>query len=102
MGIPGGWELIVVVLLIMVLFGYKKLPEATRSLGKSVRIFKAETKGLIDDDEDDAGPKTPGTTTTTTASVEAPADEPTSFRKSSLVGDEQLRQAGQDRPHQQP
>lgn len=58
MNLPSGWELILVVVLIMVLFGYKRLPDATRSLGKSMRIFKAETKGLKDDDL---------TTTTTTA-----------------------------------
>ena len=60
--IPGGWELILIVLVIMVLFGAKRLPEASRSLGRSMRIFKAETKGLLDDDE----PKT----TTTTALTE--------------------------------
>jgi sec-independent protein translocase protein TatA len=60
---PGGWELVLVVLVIMVLFGAKRLPEASRSLGRSMRIFKAETKGLRDDDE-------PKTTTTTTALTE--------------------------------
>ena len=50
MSLPGGWELILVVIVIMVLFGYKKLPDATRSLGRSMRIFKAETKGLRTDD----------------------------------------------------
>ena len=54
--LPGGWELVLVVLVIMVLFGAKRLPEASRSLGRSLRIFKAETKGLRDDD-------TPDTTT---------------------------------------
>jgi sec-independent protein translocase protein TatA len=34
----------------MVLFGAKRLPDASRSLGRSMRIFKAETKGLRDDD----------------------------------------------------
>ncbi len=34
----------------MVLFGAKRLPDASRSLGRSLRIFKAETKGLRDDD----------------------------------------------------
>ena len=53
MGIPGGWELVLVVLVIMVLFGAKRLPEASRSLGRSLRIFKAETKGLRDDDTPD-------------------------------------------------
>ena len=50
MNLPGGWELVLVVLVIMVLFGAKRLPEASRSLGRSMRIFKAETKGLRDDD----------------------------------------------------
>jgi sec-independent protein translocase protein TatA len=48
--LPGGWELVLVVLVIMVLFGAKRLPDASRSLGRSLRIFKAETKGLRDDD----------------------------------------------------
>jgi sec-independent protein translocase protein TatA len=52
--LPGGWELVLVVLVIMVLFGAKRLPEASRSLGRSLRIFKAETKGLRDDDAVDA------------------------------------------------
>ena len=51
MNLPGGWELVLVVLVIMVLFGAKRLPEASRSLGRSLRIFKAETKGLRDDDK---------------------------------------------------
>ena len=53
MNLPGGWELVLVVLVIMVLFGAKRLPEASRSLGRSLRIFKAETKGLMDNDDDD-------------------------------------------------
>ena len=48
--VPGGWELVLIVIVIMVLFGAKRLPEASRSLGRSLRIFKAETKGLRDDD----------------------------------------------------
>ena len=53
MSLPGGWELVLVVLVIMVLFGAKRLPDASRSLGRSLRIFKAETKGLRDDDKVD-------------------------------------------------
>ncbi len=51
MGIPGGWELVLVVLVIMVLFGAKRLPDSARALGRSMRIFKAETKGLRDDSD---------------------------------------------------
>ena len=50
--IPGGWELVLVVLVILLLFGAKKLPELARGTGRALRIFKAETKGLVDDDDD--------------------------------------------------
>lgn len=43
-------ELLIIVLLIVLLFGAKKLPDAARGIGRSLRIFKAETKGLADDD----------------------------------------------------
>ena len=58
MSLPGGWELVLVVLVIMVLFGAKRLPEASRSLGRSLRIFKAETKGLRDDSDTTIPPDT--------------------------------------------
>lgn len=58
MSLPGGWELVLVVLVIMVLFGAKRLPEASRSLGRSLRIFKAETKGLRDDSDATIPPDT--------------------------------------------
>jgi sec-independent protein translocase protein TatA len=46
-----GWpEILIIALVVFALFGYKKLPDATRSLGRSLRIFKAETKGLRDDE----------------------------------------------------
>lgn len=51
-GIPGGWELIVVVLVIILLFGAKKLPELARGTGQALRIFKDETKGVISDDDE--------------------------------------------------
>lgn len=59
MSIPGGWELLLVVAVIMVLFGYKRLPDATRSLGQSLRIFKAEAKGLREDEPADRQPVPP-------------------------------------------
>jgi sec-independent protein translocase protein TatA len=48
-----GWEIIIVLALLLLLFGAKRLPDAARGLGRSLRIFKAETKGLRDDDDDD-------------------------------------------------
>ena len=49
--VPGGWELVLIVLVILLLFGAKKLPELARGSGRALRIFKAETKGLVDDDD---------------------------------------------------
>ena len=46
----GPWELIIIAVLILALFGYKKLPDATRAVGRSLRIFKGEMKGMKDDD----------------------------------------------------
>ena len=44
-----GWHLIILVLLVVLLFGAKRLPDAARSIGKSMKIFKAETKDLSGD-----------------------------------------------------
>src|SRR3954447_15048209 len=46
----GAPELIIIVIAVLLLFGYKKLPDASRSLGRSLRIFKGEMKGLKEDD----------------------------------------------------
>jgi sec-independent protein translocase protein TatA len=44
------WHIIVLVVVLVVLFGAKRLPDAARSLGRSMRILKAETRGLQEDD----------------------------------------------------
>ena len=58
MGSIGAPELLIVLVVFMVLFGAKRMPDAARSLGRSLRIFKAETKGLRDDDGDGFDDKT--------------------------------------------
>ena len=45
----GPTELIIIAVIILALFGYKKLPDAARAIGRSARILKAETKGLRDE-----------------------------------------------------
>ena len=50
MGSLGPLEIGLIILAILLLFGYKKLPDASRSLGRSLRIFKGEMKGMKDDD----------------------------------------------------
>ena len=54
----GAPEIILILAVVVLLFGAKKLPELARGSGRALRIFKAETKGLIDDDVDEpAEPK---------------------------------------------
>jgi sec-independent protein translocase protein TatA len=88
MGSLGPLEIGLIILAILLLFGYKKLPDASRSLGRSLRIFKGEMKGMKDDDlrtKDAAqatavrgeivAPTMPPTTPTTTADLTAQLHE---------------------------
>jgi|SRR5690349_8611005 len=51
----GGWDApwhwVVLAIVVILLIGYKKLPDAARSLGRSLRIFKTEIKGMSEDDK---------------------------------------------------
>jgi len=49
-GIPG---LILILIIILVIFGPKKLPEIGRAVGQTFKEFKSSTKGLVDEDEDE-------------------------------------------------
>ncbi|GAA2594383.1 hypothetical protein GCM10010435_86730 [Winogradskya consettensis] len=51
MGALKPWHIAVIVVVLVLLFGAKRLPDAARSLGRSLRIIKAETKGLVDGDD---------------------------------------------------
>ena len=52
----GPTEILVILGIVVLLFGGKKLPELARGSGKALRIFKTEVKAL-DDDDDDATPQ---------------------------------------------
>ena len=47
---PGGWEWLIIIAVVMLLFGVKRLPEMARSVGQSARVFKGEMKGLREDE----------------------------------------------------
>lgn len=59
MDLPGPIELLIIAGVIVVLFGSRKLPEAARSMGRSLRIFKAEVRELHHDDARDAHDRLP-------------------------------------------
>jgi sec-independent protein translocase protein TatA len=70
---PSHWLVLAVV--VAVLFGYKKLPDAARSVGRSLRIFKTEIKGMSEDDAAREAKKRAAADATTPAPT-APAEPP--------------------------
>jgi sec-independent protein translocase protein TatA len=76
----GAPELILILIAVLLLFGYKKLPDASRSLGRSLRIFKGEMKGMKDDDSagGDLRTKDAAKTTPVRGEIVAPATPATS------------------------
>lgn len=71
---PGFW--IVLVVLILLLFGAKRLPDLSRSVGRSLRIFKAETEGLRNENESTTTATPPAPPAVTAAPAAPPADGP--------------------------
>ncbi|GAA2232185.1 MULTISPECIES: Sec-independent protein translocase subunit TatA [Kitasatospora] len=76
------WHLLVVLAVIVLLFGSKKLPEMARGLGKSMRILKAETKALREDETPTDGTAQNSTATSTAAEQPRPAVSPANIAKS--------------------
>ncbi|MFI0937626.1 Sec-independent protein translocase subunit TatA [Streptomyces sp. NPDC021020] len=68
------WHLIVVAIVVIVLFGSKKLPEAARGLGKSMRILKSEAKAMKSDDGGAAASSAPTSTATPAPEAITPSD----------------------------
>jgi sec-independent protein translocase protein TatA len=81
------WKILIVAVVIIVLFGSKKLPSAARSLGQSMRILKKEVQGLHED-EPEPGP--PGAQAAAPAPAEitvgASGDQPTAAEASRPAG----------------
>lgn len=71
------WHLIIILVVLVLLFGAKRLPDAARSVGKSMKIFRAETKSLHDtkDEPEEADAKQlPSTTERPVASEQQIAE----------------------------
>ncbi|ARQ72628.1 Sec-independent protein translocase subunit TatA [Streptomyces marincola] len=64
MGQIGPWQIVLIAVLVILVFGAKRLPDTARSLGKSLRILKSETAAMKND----------GAKTDADASTSAPAD----------------------------
>ena len=59
MGELSPWHLLIVAAVFLLLFGANKLPNMARSVGQSMRIFKAETRALSGEKEPEQLPRTP-------------------------------------------
>ncbi len=80
----GTTELLIILGVLILLFGAKKLPELARGSGRALRIFKSETKGLMDDEDDkyktpeqkqiDSQNRAAGSTSTETTAEQRPTD----------------------------
>lgn len=121
-------HLIIVAVLLVILFGWKKLPDAARSVGRSMRIFKSEVSEMKNDGKDArpsaaAGDTVPGDvvppqTTQTQATQPAPAPQaptaapappqpapayqPTPGAANGQVADAQDRAAAEQQRHENP
>ena len=72
-GMPQGAEWLVILAIVVLVFGAAKLPDLARGTGQALRIFKAETKGLKDDEKDE--PDTTAGATSTDAQRELESRE---------------------------
>ena len=66
MGEFSPWHLLIVALAFILLFGANKLPQMARSVGQSMRIFKAETRALTGEKEEPPSGAAPSASPETT------------------------------------
>lgn len=74
----GGWELVILIGVLVLVFGAKRLPDMARSIGQSARVFKGEMKGMKNDgkDDDDADVPPPAAPPAAPASLPPASDTP--------------------------
>lgn len=66
------WHVIVLLVVVLLLFGAKRLPDLAKSVGESLKIFKSELKDLTEDDK----PATPVTPPVATPPAATPDTAP--------------------------
>ena len=93
LGVP---ELLIILVVALLIFGgYKKLPDASRSLGRSLRIFKGEMKGMKDDDSAGGGLRTrdAAQTTPVRGEIVVPATPASDDHSAQLLEEARLAEA---------
>ena len=79
----GHWEIVIVVLVVLLLFGGRKLPEIARGIARGLRIFKDEMKGIKTDVEDSV---TDDSDTEPAGNQQLPPDKPQQDEKNPHSG----------------
>ena len=74
----GSSEIIILAVLLIVIFGWKRLPDAARSLGRSARVFKSEVDEMKNDGKDKRSETVPGETVRREADVDSTTPQGTS------------------------
>ena len=79
-GMLGGWEIILILAVVLILFGAKKLPELAKGLGTGIKEFKKATREVTEEMtsamEDNPAPQRRLSQTTTVETTPAPQAEP--------------------------
>jgi sec-independent protein translocase protein TatA len=68
-GFFGGWEIVLILAVVLLLFGAKKLPELAKGLGTGIREFKKATREVTDEIQNAGEPSTPAPKPTPPAST---------------------------------
>ena len=89
------WHIIVLVVVLILLFGAKRLPDAARSLGRSLRIIKAETKGLVDDNDVAEKAEPQHSRTPLQGEVQQPYQQPQGYQQAPPAGYQQQQPPAQ-------
>ena len=79
-GLFEGWHIVILIVVIVLLFGWKRMPDAARSLGRSMRIFKSEVGEM----KNDGKPRPPSAASSDTVrgeTVQQPPTAPTPRRR---------------------
>jgi sec-independent protein translocase protein TatA len=71
----GGWEIVIILGILVLLFGAKRLPDMARSIGQSARVFKGEMKGMKEDGKAKDAPAEPAPPAQIPPAAPAPAPE---------------------------
>ena len=89
-GLFEGWHIVILILVVVIVFGWKRLPDVARSLGRSMRILKTEVEEMKKD-----GKSTPSAASSDT--VKGETVDPTVNQTSETAPDPAARE-----PHNQP